>query len=57
MCLTTTPSEEVAQTLTSATSKWELNREAQVASLRETTRPECPEGNLREPAGERNDQA
>ena len=57
MCLTTTPSEEVAQTLTSATSKWELNREAQVASLRETTRPECPEGNLREPAGERTDQA
>ena len=57
MCLTTTPSEEIAQTLTSATSKWELNREAQVASLRETTRPECPEDNLREPAGERNDQA
>ena len=32
----------------SATSKQGLNREAQVALLRVRTRPECPEGNLRE---------
>ena len=48
MRLTETPSGEVAQTLVSATSKWGLNREAQVALLRVRTRPECPEGNLRE---------
>ena len=54
MCLTTTPSEEVAQTLTSATSKWGLNREAQVALLSGRTRPERPEDNLREPAGDSN---
>ena len=47
-CLTTTPSREVAQTLTSATSKRGLNREAQASLLRVRTRPECPEDNLRE---------
>ena len=46
--LTTTPSRELAQTLTSATSKWGLNREAQATLLRIRTGPECPEGNLRE---------
>ena len=48
MCLTATPSEEVAQMLTSTTSKWGLSREAQAALLRVRTRPECPEDNLRE---------
>ena len=48
MCLTETPSREVAQTLASATSKQGLNREARAALLRVRTRPECPEGNLRE---------
>ena len=48
MCLMATPSGEVAQTLMSATSKKGLNREARVALLRVRTRPECPEGNLRE---------
>ena len=48
MRLTATPSGEVVQTLTSATSKWGLNREAQAALLRVRTGPECPEGNLRE---------
>ena len=48
MCLTATPSEEVAQMLTSTTSKWGLNEEEWVALLRVRTRPECPEGNLRE---------
>ena len=48
MCLTTTPSREVAQMLASATSKWGLNREARAALLMERTRPECPEDNLRE---------
>ena len=48
MCLMETPSREVAQTLASATSKQGLNREAQAALLRVRTRPECPEGNLRE---------
>ena len=43
-----TPSREGAQTLTSATSQQGLNREAQAALLRVRTRPECPEGNLRE---------
>jgi len=40
----------VAQTLTSATSKWGLDREAWAASsvLRVRTRPECPEDNQRE---------
>ena len=48
MCLTTTPSGEVAQALTPTTNKQRLNREAQAASLRVRTRPECPEDNLRE---------
>ena len=34
-----------------ATSKWGLGREAQAALLRVRTRPECPEGNLRELTG------
>ena len=42
------PSRKVPQTLTSATSKWGLNREEQVTLLRVRTRPECPEGNRRE---------
>ena len=33
---------------TSTTSKRELDREAGAALLRVRTRPECPEGNLRE---------
>ena len=43
-----TPSREVAQTFTCTTSKQGLNREAQAALHRERTKPECPEGNLRE---------
>ena len=48
-----TPSGEAAQMLASATSKqglgWAgLGREAQAVLLRVRTRPECPEGNLRE---------
>ena len=46
-----TPSEEAAQTLASATSKWGLGREAQAVLLRLRTRPECLEGNLRELTG------
>ena len=34
--------------LTSATSKWGWNREERAALLRLRTRPESPEGNLRE---------
>ena len=48
MCLTATPSGEVAQTLASATSKQRLNREARAALLRVRTGPESPKGNLRE---------
>ena len=52
MCLTATTSRggEVAQTLPSATSEWELGREIWAAStvLRLRTGPECPEDNLRE---------
>ena len=48
MCLTTTPSREVAQMLASATRKQGLNREAQAALFMVRTRPECPENNLRE---------
>ena len=43
-----TPSGEVAQTLTSATSKQGLNREVWAALLRVGTRLEFPEDNLRE---------
>ena len=43
-----TPSGEAAQMLTSATSKWELDREVRAALLRVRNRPECPKGNLRE---------
>ena len=42
------PSGEAAQTPAPATSKWGLSREALDALLRVRTRPECPEGNLRE---------
>ena len=42
------PSGEAAQTPTFATSKPGLGREAWAALLRVRTRPECPEGNLRE---------
>ena len=42
------PSREIAQMPASATSKRGLGREAGAASLRVRTRPECPEGNLRE---------
>ena len=48
MCLTTTPSGEIAQKLTFATTKWRLNRETWAALLRVRPRPECPEDNLRE---------
>ena len=41
-------SREAAQTPASATSKPGLGREAWAALLRVRTRPECPEGNLRE---------
>ena len=42
------PSREAAQKPASTTSKWGLGREARAALLRVKTRPECPEGNLRE---------
>ena len=42
------PSREAAQRTASGTSKQGLGREAGAASLRVRTRPECPEGNLRE---------
>ena len=42
------PSGEAAPTLASTTSKWGLDREARAALLRVRTRPECPEGNLKE---------
>ena len=42
------PSREAAQTPAPATSKPGLGREAQAALLRVRSRPECPEGNLRE---------
>ena len=48
MCLTATPSGKAVQTLASATSKRGLDREAQAVLIRVRTRPECPEGNLRE---------
>ena len=43
-----TSSREAAQMPASAPSKRELGRETQAALLRVRTRPECPEGNLRE---------
>ena len=43
-----TPSREAGQMPTSLTSKQGLGREARAAVLRVRTRPECPEGNLRE---------
>ena len=46
--LTAIPSREVAQMLPSITSKLGLNREALAALPKVRTRPECPEGNLRE---------
>ena len=42
------PSGEAAQTPAHVTSKRGLDREARAALLRVRTRPECPEGNLRE---------
>ena len=54
MRLTTTPSGEVAQTLSSTTSERGLDREAQAALLRVRTGPECPEDNLRELTWDRN---
>ena len=45
---TDSPSREAAQTPASATSKRGLGREARAALLRVRTRPEGPEGNLRE---------
>ena len=42
------PSREAVQKSAPATSKRGLGREAQAALLRLRTRPECPEGNLRE---------
>ena len=42
------PSGEAAQMPASATIKRRLGREARAALLRVRTRPECPEGNLRE---------
>ena len=42
------PSREAVQMPASATSKWGLGREVRAALLRVKTRPECPEGNLRE---------
>ena len=40
--------KQPAQTLASSTSEWGLGREVLAALLRVRTRPECPEGNLRE---------
>ena len=48
MRLTAAPSGEVAPMLTFALSKQGLNKEAPAALFRVRTRPECPEGNLRE---------
>ena len=42
------PRGEEMQTSAPATSKWGLGRKAWAALLRVRTRPECPEGNLRE---------
>ena len=48
MCLPETPSGAAAQRLASPTSKWGLDSEVRAALFRVRTRPECPEGNLRE---------
>ena len=48
MCPMVTPSGEAAQTPASVTSKRGLGREVWAALLRVRTRPECPEGNVRE---------
>ena len=48
MGLTIIPSGEVAQMLTSTSSKQGLNREVPAALLRVRTGPEWPEDNLRE---------
>ena len=48
MCPMVTPRGEAAQMPASAPSKRGLGREAWAALLRVRTRPECPEGNLRE---------
>ena len=44
-----TLSREAVQMPASTTSKEGLGREVRAALLRVRTRPECPEGNLREP--------
>ena len=54
MCLKATPRGEAVQTLASTTSKWGLDKEVQVASLRVRTGPESPKGNLRELTRDRN---
>ena len=48
MCPMVTPRGEAVQTPASATSKQGLGREVRAALLRVRTRPECPEGNLRQ---------
>ena len=48
MCPMVTPSREAAQTPAAATNKQGLGTEARAALLRVRTRPECPEGHLRE---------
>ena len=54
MPLTATPSGEVAQMLTSASSEQGLNRAVPVALLRVRTWTECPEDKLRELTGDIN---
>ena len=48
MCPMVTPSREATQMTASATSKRGLGRKVWAALLTVRTRPECPEGNLRE---------
>ena len=54
MCLEATPSRAAAQMLASPTSKQGLDRKVWAALLWVRTRPECPEGNLRELASDSN---
>ena len=54
MCRAATYSGEAAQTLTSPTSKWGLDREVWAALHRVRTGPEYPEGNLKELAWDSN---